>query len=148
MLAEGFSKLTEQQLASERAAASAAKAAAAEPPPPVIDVTRIYSAADSDVLPPVAIEQTIPQWVPPAGNLRYQEFSGVLEVLIDENGSVASAAMAQRVNVIYDQVLLSATKRWRYRPAQRAGQTVKYRKSINIVLRPQAPGSEPGPDLR
>lgn len=145
MLAEGFSKLTDQQLLSERAAAAAAKPAQEEPapPPPSNEPSRIYSAADADVLPPVAVEQTIPQWVPPSGNLRYQEFSGVLEVVVDENGAVASASMAQRINVIYDQVLLSATRRWRYRPAQRGGKPVKYRKLINVVLRPAAPVTEP-----
>jgi len=143
MLAEGFSKLTDQQIAAERAAA-ALKTAAAAPAPPVAapDPARVYTSDDADVIPPVAIEQTIPQWVPPTGNLRYQEFSGVLEIIVDENGAVASAAMAQRVNIIYDQVLLSATKRWRYRPAQRGGKPVKYRKLLNIVLRPAAPGTE------
>jgi tetratricopeptide (TPR) repeat protein len=146
MLAEGFSKLTDQQLASERATAAAAKPAAPEPvaPVPVVDPNKIYTSGDADILPPVAIEQTIPQWVPPSGNLRYQEFSGVLEVLIDETGAVSSATMAQRINIIYDQVLLNAAKHWRYRPAQRGGQPVKYRKSINVVLRPVVPGTELG----
>ena len=146
MLAEGFSKLTDQQLASERATAAAAKPAAPEPVArvPVVDPNKIYTSGDADILPPVAIEQTIPQWVPPSGNLRYQEFSGVLEVLIDETGAVSSATMAQRINIIYDQVLLNAAKHWRYRPAQRGGQPVKYRKSINVVLRPVVPGTELG----
>jgi hypothetical protein len=51
--------------------------------------------------------------------------------------------MSQRLNVMYDQLLLSATKRWRYRPAFRNGKPVKYRKQINIVLRPPAPGTQP-----
>jgi tetratricopeptide (TPR) repeat protein len=146
MLAEGFSKLTDQQLASERAAEAAAKPAPAEPvePPSVVDPNKIYTSADADVLAPVAIEQTIPQWVPPSGNLRYQEFTGVLDLLIDENGVVAAAAMAQRINIIYDQVLMSAARRWRYRPALRAGNPVKYRKLINVVLRPPVPGTELG----
>jgi tetratricopeptide (TPR) repeat protein len=150
MLAEGFAKLTEQQLASERAAAAAPKPAPAAPvvDPAPVEPSKIFTAADTEVLPPVPIEQTIPQWVPPAGNLRYQEFSGVLDVVIDETGAVVSATMAQRVNVIYDQVLLSATKRWRYRPAQRAGKPVKYRKLINVVLRPAAPGTEPPLELK
>jgi hypothetical protein len=145
LLAEGFSKLTDQQLASERAAAAAPKPAAPEPvPPPPVDPNKIYTSGDAGILAPVAIEQTIPQWVPPSGNLRYQEFAGVLEVIIDETGAVSSAAMAQRINVIYDQVLLNAAKRWRYRPAQRGGQPVKYRKLINVVLRPVVPGTDLG----
>jgi TonB family protein len=147
LLAEGFAKLTDQQMAGNRAAAAAAKAAVPEPPPPPAppaEPNKIYTVADNDVTPPVAIEQTIPQWVPPTGSLRYQEFSGVLEIVVDENGSVTSASMAQRINVVYDQVLVAATRRWRYRPAQRAGKPVKYRKQINVVLRPAPPTIEPG----
>jgi hypothetical protein len=53
--------------------------------------------------------------------------------------------MTQKLNVLYDQVLLSATKRWRYRPAFRNGKPVKYRKQINVFLRPPAPGTQPPP---
>lgn len=146
MLAEGFSKLTDQELA-KAAAAAAAEAAKASAPPPeplpsVPEGSRIYSSADQDVVAPVAIEQTIPQWFPPSANQRYQEFSGILELVIDENGAVASATMAQRVNVVYDQLLLSAAKRWRYRPARLNTKPVKYRKLLNIVLRPATPGTE------
>ncbi|HEY7287592.1 MAG TPA: hypothetical protein VH497_19210 [Vicinamibacterales bacterium] len=146
MLAEGFGKLVEQQMSVEQAAAKLAAAQAAPPPPaPVVDTSKIYTIADQDVVPPVPLEQTIPQWVPPLGNFKYQEFSGSLEVVIDEAGLVTSAVMSQKLNVMYDQVLLSATKRWRYRPAYRNGKPVKYRKQINVVLRPPAPGTQPQP---
>ena len=144
MLADGFAKLTDQQLAVEQAAAVAKTAPPApEPAVQVVDASRIFSMADQEVVPPVPIEQTIPQWVPPLGNFKFQEFAGVLEVVIDEGGLVTSAAMNQRVNVMYDQLLLSATKRWRYRPAFRNGKPVKYRKQINVVLRPPVSGTQP-----
>jgi tetratricopeptide (TPR) repeat protein len=151
MLAEGFSKLTQQQISVEHAAASAAEkpapaaAAAVEPPP--AEPAKIFTSADVEVRPPIAIEQTIPQWVPPTGNLRYQEFSGVLEIVVDESGSVINATMAQRVNVIYDQMLMSAAKRWRYHPALRDGKPVIYRKLINIMLRPSGPGGQSVPGV-
>ena len=148
LLADGFGKLAEQQLSAEQTAAKAAavqEAAAAPPPPPAVDNSKIYTVADQEVVPPVPLEQTIPQWVPPLGNFKYQEFSGSLEVVIDETGAVTSAVMTQKLNVLYDQVLLSATKRWRYRPAFRNGKPVKYRKQINVFLRPPAPGTQPQP---
>jgi hypothetical protein len=149
MLAEGFSKLTQQQISVERASASAAEKPAPPPvvEPPRAEPARVFSSADTDVRPPIAIEQTIPQWVPPTGTLRYQEFSGVLEIVVDESGSVMAATMAQRVNVIYDQMLLSAAKRWRYYPALRDGKPVIYRKLINIMLRPAAALSQPFPGV-
>jgi len=144
MLADGFVKLTDQQLAAEQAAAIAKAAPPApEPAVQVVDTSRIFSMADQDVVPPVPIEQTIPQWVPPLGNFKFQQFTGMLEVVIDEGGLVTSAAMSQRLNVMYDQLLLSATKRWRYRPAFKNGKPVKYRKQINVVLQPPASGTQP-----
>ncbi|HEX7140307.1 MAG TPA: hypothetical protein VF219_20825 [Vicinamibacterales bacterium] len=145
MLAEGFGKLADQQLSVEQAAAKAAAVQAAPPPAPVVDTSKVYTAADQDVVPPVPLEQTIPPWIPPLGNFKYQEFSGSLEVVIDEAGLVTSAVMSQKLNVVYDQLLLSATKRWRYRPAYHSGKPVKYRKQINVFLRPPAPGAQPQP---
>jgi hypothetical protein len=97
--------------------------------------------ADQDVVPPVPIDQTIPPWTPPLGTVRYQEFSGLLEVIIDETGAVTSVAMVKHVNVLYDPLLTNAAKRWRYRPATQNGKPVKYRKQMNIVLRPVNPSS-------
>lgn len=145
MLADGFAKLTDQQLSAEQAATKAALQAPPPPPPAPVDTSKIYTTADQDVVPPVPLEQTIPQWVPPLGNFNNQEFTGSLEIVIDESGLVASATMSQRLNVMYDQLLLSATKRWRYRPAFRNGKPVKYRKQISVVLRPPAPGTQPQP---
>ena len=77
----------------------------------------------------------MPEWNPPTG-LQSRNYTGTLELIIDEHGVVTAAALVTPVNITYDQLLLSAAKRWRYRPAQRAGQPVKYRKAIAIVLTP------------
>jgi len=139
ILAEGFSKLAEQLLAQQTAASNKAAAevaaARAEPAPPA--PARVFDAAATDVVPPVAISQVMPEWNPPTG-FQSKNYTGTLEIVIDEQGVVTSAALTSPVNVTYDQLLLSATKRWRYRPAQRAGQPVKYRKAIAIVLTPGA----------
>jgi hypothetical protein len=119
----------------------AASTPASQPAPARADASRIYTIADQDVVPPVAIEQTMPPWTPPLSSIRYQEFSGLLEVIVDEAGAVTSVAMVQHVNVLYDQLLTSAAKRWRYRPAMRNGKPVMYRKQMNIVLRPVSPTS-------
>jgi hypothetical protein len=119
----------------------AASTPASQPAPARADASRIYSMADQDVVPPVPIDQTIPPWTPPLGTVRYQEFSGLLEVIIDETGAVTSVAMVKHVNVLYDTLLTNAAKRWRYRPATQNGKPVKYRKQMNIVLRPVNPSS-------
>jgi hypothetical protein len=138
ILADGFSKLAEQLLAQEAAAASKAAAAAvpARPEPAVSKPSmQIFDAAAVDVVPPVAISQLMPEWNPPSG-FTTKSYTGTLEIVIDETGAVSAAALTTPVNVTYDQLLLSAAKRWHYKPAQRAGQPVKYRKAIAIVLTP------------
>jgi hypothetical protein len=140
ILAEGFSKLAEQQLAVEAAAAAAKPAAAAANRPQESPAARapaqIFDSAATDVTPPVPISQTMPEWNPPSTGFPAKTYTGTLEIIVDETGAVASAALATPVNPLYDQLLLSAAKRWRYRPAQRAGQPVKYRRAIAIVLSP------------
>ena len=53
-----------------------------------------------------------------------EEVSGTIEVVIDENGSVASAAVTTPVYPSYDQRLLQAARSWRYKPARKGGQPV------------------------
>ena len=163
LLAEGFSKLANQQLSAQNSTTSPAPSGA-EPPTPepatvtsapesdpetsparaaasrteaAADAAVIYSADNGDVVAPGVIDQTVPKWTPPTvGDYRSQTFSGVLELIIDETGSVVSVSLVQRLNVMYDQLLVRAARGWRYRPALRNGQPVKYRKQINIVLHP------------
>ena len=140
MLAEGFSNLADRQLAARTAAA--AKPAAVEgvqggrpAASPDTRSTRIFDATDADVAPPVAIAQTMPGWAPRV-DAEKKKYSGTMEVIVDENGTVISAAITEPVYPSYDQQLLQAAKSWRYRPARRAGQPVKYRRAVSIVLAP------------
>ncbi len=152
MLADGFAKLTDQQLVAEKAALpsnpTATRAAASSPAPAPSAASstakaegpRVYSLDDDGIVPPVAQVQTMPMWTPPNDNFRRVTFSGAIEVLIDERGAVESARIIEPLNAIYDQLLLSAAKNWRYTPAMRQGQPVKYRKQMKINLKPTGSG--------
>jgi hypothetical protein len=61
---------------------------------------------------------------------------GVVEVVVDETGIVETATLRQPVNPQYDAVVLAAAKTWLYKPASLDGTPVKYRKMIQVVLRP------------
>ena len=111
-------------------------AKAAAPPPPLpaapIPPARIYSSEDVNVVPPLALRQVFPPFparAVPSG-------SGVVEVVVDETGIVESATLRQPVNPQYDAVVLAAAKTWLYKPASLDGTPVKYRKMIQVVLRP------------
>ena len=85
---------------------------------PVRDI--IYTAADTDVTPPVAQSQKMPMWRP-SPQEAVQEFKGALRLLIDESGAVVSATMPATTRAAYDSLLLRAAREWKFLPAQRAG---------------------------
>jgi hypothetical protein len=119
----------------------AAKAAAPPPPPPpppaqtqqtVVVPARVFGADNTQVLPPIAIHQVFPPFpghIVPSGQ-------GVVEVLVDENGIVESASMRVPVHPSYDALIVAAARTWQYRPATLDGVPVRYRKMIQVVLKP------------
>ena len=107
------------------------------PPPPVTLPPAIYTGEEPDVTPPVAIRQDLPRF---PGAVRAGGVRGIVEVVIDEDGAVESAAMVVPTVPSYDKVLLTAASRWVYYPATREGKPVKFRKRIQInVHEPAAP---------
>lgn len=134
LLAEGFLKLAEMELAAaanaEAASAAAGAAAAAAPP-----ASKVYSAADKDVKAPVEIVQALPPWTLPHPVAGLQEYRGALRIVIDERGAVESASVADSISETYDPLLLAATREWKFRPAMRNGVPVKYQKLIGVVLK-------------
>lgn len=159
MLADGFAKLVDQQLSKQApspapgaAPAVAANGAPANTAPartvngtapvrpaarptPAAAVSVIFTADDAGVIAPVPIEQRLPPWMPPP-SLRNESFSGFIEVVIDEAGKVISAVVTRSVNPPYDRLLVGAAKRWQYRPAERDGRPVKFRRVVSVVLSP------------
>jgi hypothetical protein len=107
--------------------------AAAKTPEPVRDV--IYTAADTDVTPPVALSQKMPNWRPSSMEAA-QEFKGALRLLIDQSGTVVSATIPATTRTAYDSLLLKAAREWKFVPAQKQGVPVRYLKLIEIQLKP------------
>jgi TonB family protein len=147
LLAEGFGKLADQQLAAARPSATPVKAGAdsredADKLAPANErpVSKIYDASDPDVAPPIAVMQKMPPWSP-RDDMEKKKYSGTVEIVIDENGSVASAAVTAPVYPSYDQRLLQAARSWRYKPARKGGQAVKYRRAVAVMLTPPAGSS-------
>ena len=92
----------------------------------------IYTKDEAGVIEPEAIRQSLP----PFGGRVTVVRSGVLEVVIDETGSVESAAMVEPLEPAYNRIILAAVKTWTYRPARLDGTPVKFRKRIQINLNP------------
>ncbi|MGE3507886.1 MAG: hypothetical protein AB7N65_03275 [Vicinamibacterales bacterium] len=157
-LGEGFLALAEAEVASarraeeeaQRTAQEAAAAAAAETARRAAEAAaaeqraaeerghRIYSAGDPDVIPPVELRRVMPRWIPPTPSMALMSLSGLLELVIDEEGTVMSATITKPIAPNYDQALKDSTRTWRYRPATRGGQPVRYRQVLEVVLRPSS----------
>ena len=141
MLALGFRDLSAQAMApppppapAPLPAAAAVTAAAAPPPPSIPDPPRrVFASSDTNVLPPAAIRQELP----PFSGTIYKAMLGIVEVVVDENGGVVSAAIRAPMNIVYDRQVLAAAAGWRYKPALLDGVPVKYRKFIQIALTPK-----------
>ncbi len=138
-LSDGFLKLAKVEIAAAeearakavaaaRAAAEAKAAAAAAPPPKTV-----FSADDAEVVPPVELERHMPAWNPPTQLAAAREYSGVLEIVVDEKGRVERASLLRSVAPFYDTQLLEMATSWKFRPAMRDGQPVKYVKTFEIV---------------
>jgi TonB family protein len=107
-------------------------APAAPPPPSAPDPQKIYSAQDAGVVAPVAVRQHVPSV--PTNITAQVRPQGRVEVVIDMDGRVTLVTIRQPMHPFYDQLVLSAAREWRYRPATFNGVPVKYRKTIGITV--------------
>ena len=88
------------------------------------------------VVPPVAILQMVPPI--PSNLIRMTQLrAGVLELMINETGKVEEARFLSPIHPVYDGMVTSAAKGWKYTPATADGKPIKYRKTIRIAV--QAP---------
>jgi hypothetical protein len=122
--------------------AAAPSPAPAPPPAPVaMAVSRvvgtIFNGTELGIAPAVTVRQVLPNYHGDLSVLR----DGVLEVIISETGDVESAVMRSPVTPRYDSTLLAAAKGWKYQPATLNGRPVKFRKIINISIKPEGKGS-------
>jgi hypothetical protein len=96
---------------------------------------RIYSETDSDVAPPVATYPRLPSILPAGTEPRDL---AVIELVIAPSGRVDTVKLRRAPTSISDSMLLtmslSAAKTWRFDPATKDGQPVRYRKSIWLVM--------------
>ena len=67
-----------------------------------------------------------------------------VEVVVDASGRVAHARVVTRLAEAFDRAALEATRRWRFRPAQRAGKPVTSLIGLRYMfLPPKVPGAPP-----
>lgn len=133
VLAQGFLDL---------ATAAAVPPPAPEPKPAPVELPakpvappapQIYAGDEPGVVPPVTIRQEMP--TVPASIMTTVRERGLLEIVIDEQGRVISMALRSRVHPVYDSMLLTAVRDWKYRPATVKGKPVQFRKLIQFTVK-------------
>jgi len=150
VLVDGFLDLARKQLA--RASESAVAPVRTAPAPadastknaPAADAAanepRVFDSASAGITAPVAIRQTMPALSRELVDImKNGTRSGVLEVTIDERGSVERAVMREPVQPMYDSLLVSAARSWKYQPAMKGSTPVKYVKVIAVASKPVQP---------
>ena len=138
-LAKGFLDLSRNAIAEAPPPAPAAPAQT--PPVPAARPAAPAASGSAAALPPtdpVVLRQNLPVWPPAlARGFFNAEFSGAIEVEIDERGQVSIARIVTPIHPMYDPLLLEAAREWKYEPARRNGLPVKILKRVDIVLRPK-----------
>jgi TonB family protein len=125
VLADGFKTLSEAALAPPPEPAALPEEDAA--------IDRVFDATVPGVQPPVVITQEVPEWRPSMG--RPPTTGGMINVTIDEQGTVERVDIIRSLNPSYDSQLLAATQKWSYVPASHNGAKVKFRKAIRLTFR-------------
>jgi periplasmic protein TonB len=155
VLVDGFLQLIRSN-AEQRIAAQPVVPAAAVPPPapaaagPAVReradappaaapaataiVSRVYSAADEGVAPPVALEQRMPAMTTEMQQVaKAVKTRGMMDIVIDESGRVVDVTMRQSLNPTIDALIIRSARTWKYRPAAKDGTPVRYLKTLLLV---------------
>jgi TonB family protein len=132
-LGNGFLELS-RAMPSKKAPSTPAQPAASAPPSPSV------------IVPPVAIRQQLPGWVPDPMSRGATEFHGAVRVQIGADGKVLDADMVKSLHPAYDQLVLRAAKNWLYQPATKDGTPIPSEKTVQIAVTPPPSGASRAAD--
>jgi TonB family protein len=92
----------------------------------------------SDVVPPQPVYDPRPAY-PPWAERRRVTGAVVLDVLVDENGAVQDVKVLRGVKPDFglDAAAVAAVRKWRYKPATKAGVRVKIKISVTVAFKLQ-----------
>lgn len=98
---------------------------------PAVEEAMIFTADDEDVVPPVLVRPVLPK--EPPKNVPPDQI-GTIEVVVDEQGDVASVRLISPANRFHERMLVAAAKMWKFRPAYKDGQPVRYRTRVRLTI--------------
>lgn len=93
--------------------------------------SNVFSSEDADVQPPRLVRPQLPSEPPPGTP---EQDVGTLELLVDESGAVRHVRLISPRNRYQERMLVAAAKAWKFLPALRNGEPVKYRTRVRLTL--------------
>jgi hypothetical protein len=103
-------------------------------PPVAPGSARVYNVGDDGVSPPVALDQRLPAMtIELARIVKALKTTMLLDVVIDERGDVVDSIVRRSINESFDDLIVRASRRWKYRPAMKDGGPVRYVKTLVLV---------------
>ena len=115
--------------AGEGVFADAVDGEATMPPDPLL-ASALFDSSDVNVTPPVTLRLRVPTLADPASS----ETVGVVEAIVSATGEVEKVKLLSPPESIHQSMILSAIKTWRFRPATKDGQPVRYRQLIPVAI--------------
>jgi hypothetical protein len=88
----------------------------------------VYSSADLDVRPPLLLH---PQLPPPLVDERRARMVNTMELVVSESGTVLQVRLIDGPRRMPDMMLLSGAKMWRFQPAVKDSEAVRYRTVVS-----------------
>ena len=127
LLVDGFLDLTSH---------SAGAAASPTPPAPAppAEEPAVFDAGSNGVVSPVALSQQkllMPRAV--IDEAKRLNRTGLIQIVINERGSVEDVQVRQSVSAAYDARVVAAVRAWKFKPATKDGVRVKYVKTIAVT---------------
>jgi TonB family protein len=102
--------------------------------PAASDRDVVYGPQHTDVKAPVAISRVMPAWSPANTFEARSTATGVIEIIVNEKGTVEKATIRKSALASYDAALLKAAANWTFKPATKDGVAVKYRVEVSVQL--------------
>ncbi len=102
------------------------------PAPPETWNTTVYSRVDTEVVPPTLVRSRLPSG-PPQGVA--SDTLPEVEIVVSPTGEVESVKLVTEQAGVLPSMMLSAIKAWRFSPATRDGEPVRYRMRMRLTNR-------------
>ena len=137
LLVDGFLDLTSHSAGAAASPTPPAPAPPAEEPAVVTPspaAPAVFDAGSNGVVSPVALSQQkllMPRAV--IDEAKRLNRTGLIQIVINERGSVEDVQVRQSVSAAYDARVVAAVRAWKFKPATKDGVRVKYVKTIAVT---------------